>query len=48
MGKSMLYFNKYDSMSELMAKIDSITPSDIVDVARKVFNPEAISVLIYK
>lgn len=48
MGKSMLYFNKYDSMSELTAKIDSITPSDIVEVARKVFNPDAISVLIYK
>jgi predicted Zn-dependent peptidase len=48
MGKSMLYFNYYDSIDEIVAKIESITPDKIIEVASRIFAPEDLSVLIYK
>lgn len=48
MGKSMLYFNYYDSIEEIVAKIESITSDKIIEVANRIFAPDDLSVLIYK
>ncbi len=48
MGKSMLYFNYYDSIEEIVSKIESITSDKIIDVASRIFAPDDLSVLIYK
>jgi len=48
MGKSMLYFNAYDSMAELSRKIDLITSNKLTDIARNILDTEKMSLLIYK
>lgn len=48
MGKSMLYFNYYDTIEEIAAKIESITSDKIIEVASRIFAPDDLSVLIYK
>jgi predicted Zn-dependent peptidase len=46
-GKSILHRNRYDSLSELFAKIEQVTASDIQDVANRFFSPSNLSSLIY-
>jgi predicted Zn-dependent peptidase len=48
MGKSLMYYGKYDSMEELIRKIESITPQRLMEIAREVFNPDTMSLLIYR
>lgn len=48
MGKSMLYFNAYDSMKELTRKIERITPEKLANIANYILDPEKMSLLIYK
>lgn len=48
MGKSMLYFNAYDTMAELTRKIELITPQKLVEIARNILDPDKMSLLIYK
>jgi len=48
MGKSMLYFNTYDSMAELIRKIERFTPQRMMEIAQQVLDPDKLSVLIYK
>jgi predicted Zn-dependent peptidase len=48
MGKSMLYFNSYDSMEEIKRKIELITPQKLVEIARNILDPDKMSMLIYK
>lgn len=48
MGKSMLYYGRYDSIDEIMQKIDKFTPEKLMEIAAKVFNPDNMSLLIYK
>jgi len=48
MGKSLLYFNHYDSLETLIAKIEAFTPSRLRDLANQVFHPDNLSTLIYR
>ena len=48
MGKSMLHFNKYDSMKEVVQKIENFTPQSLLEIANEVLDPKAMSLLIYK
>jgi predicted Zn-dependent peptidase len=48
MGKSMLYFNKYDGMQELVRKIEQFTGENLMALAREILDPDNLSVLIYK
>jgi predicted Zn-dependent peptidase len=47
MAKSMLVFNKVDSLKEIGQKIDAITAEQIQEVANEVFEEEKLSYLIY-
>lgn len=48
MGKSMLYFNGYDSMEEFVRKIDRFTPERLMEIANRVLDPDKMSFLFYK
>jgi predicted Zn-dependent peptidase len=48
LGKSLLVFNKIDSLEEICRKIDNLTSSDLLDIANEVFDPAGLSTLIYK
>lgn len=48
MGKSMLHFNKYDSMEEVVRKIESFTPQSLLEIANEVLDPKSMSLLVYK
>lgn len=47
MGKSLLVYNKVDSLAETFNKINAITPEDLNNVANEVFNKEQLSSLIF-
>jgi predicted Zn-dependent peptidase len=47
MGKSMLVFNKVDTLKTITEKIESMTSDLLMEVANEIFNPEKISYLIY-
>lgn len=46
-GRSMLFFNKVSSLSEVNEKIENISTQDVLEVAQDVFNPQALSTLIF-
>jgi predicted Zn-dependent peptidase len=48
LGKSLLIFNKIDSIEDLCNKIDSVTASELMETANDIFDPAKISTLIYK
>lgn len=48
MGKSMLHFNRFDSMGEVAVKVMRFTPSQLRDIANEILDPAAMSMLIYK
>jgi predicted Zn-dependent peptidase len=48
LGKSLLIFNKIDSIEELCKKIDAITASELIETANDIFEPSKMSMLIYK
>jgi len=48
MGKSMLYFNRYDSMEEVIQKVENFTPESLLEIANEVLDPQAMTLLIYK
>lgn len=48
LGKSLLIYNEVDTLEEINRKIDIITSSDILQAANEVFDPESLSMLIYK
>ena len=47
-GKSLLVFNKIDSIEDVCEKIDRVTSSEIIETANDVFCREKLSTLIYK
>ncbi len=47
MGKSMLIFNRVDSLKQITEKIESMTSDLLIEVANDIFNPEKMSYLIY-
>jgi len=48
LGKSLLVFDKIDSIEDICKKIDSVTSSDILVTANDIFEPTKLSTLIYK
>ena len=48
LGKSLLIFNKIDSIEDLCRKIDAVTASELLETANDIFEPSKLSTLIYK
>ncbi len=48
MGKSMLHFNRFDSMDEVAAKVMRFTPEVLREIANEILDPDSLSMLIYK
>jgi predicted Zn-dependent peptidase len=46
--KSVLTFDRIDSVEEMTSVIDAITPSNILDIANEIFDQNSLSTLIYK
>ena len=47
-GKSLLVFERIESLEETCNKIDKITSSELLAVANEIFDPVRLSTLIYK
>ena len=47
LGKSLLIFNKIDTIEDICSKIDVISATDLLDTANDVFDPAKLSTLIY-
>jgi predicted Zn-dependent peptidase len=48
LGKSLLVFNKIDSIELICKKIDDITATQLLETANDIFEPSKLSTLIYK
>jgi hypothetical protein len=48
LGKSLIAFGRIESLEETCKKLDSISSSDLLNTANDIFNPERLSMLIYK
>ncbi len=48
LGKSLLVFNKIDTLEEICKRIDSLTSSELLCIANDIFDPSKLSTLIYK
>jgi predicted Zn-dependent peptidase len=48
LGKSLLIFNKIDSIEDLCQKIDAVTASELIETANDIFEPSKLSTLLYK
>jgi predicted Zn-dependent peptidase len=48
MGKSMLHFNRYDSMEQVVRKVESFSPGKLQDIANEILDPSALSLLLYR
>jgi predicted Zn-dependent peptidase len=48
LGKSLLVFNRIDSLEEICKKIDSLTTSELLEISNEIFEPSELSTLIYK
>ena len=48
LGKSLLFFNKVDSMEVIFERIEKIVSSEILDMANEVFDEPQSSILIYQ
>jgi len=47
-GKSLLFFNRVDSLETVFQKIEQISSSDIMEIANEIFDESQNSVLIYQ
>jgi predicted Zn-dependent peptidase len=48
LGKSLLVFDKIDSIEEVCEKIDNVTSGEIIEIANDIFDTSELSTLIYK
>jgi predicted Zn-dependent peptidase len=48
LGKSLLFFNKIESIEELCKKLDAVSASELLETANEIFEPSKMSTLIYK
>lgn len=48
MGKSLLVFNKIDTIQQINEKIEQVTASELIEVANQVIDPTKLSRLIFK
>jgi len=44
----MLYYNNCESLSELFAKLEAITSTQILETANEIFDSDRMSILAYK
>jgi predicted Zn-dependent peptidase len=47
MSKSLLDFNRVDSLEEVFAKINKITAPQLLEIANEMFDPTQLSSLIF-
>ena len=48
LGKSLLHYNRYDTLPEVFAKVEKLTAGEIREVANEIFAPERLFSLIYQ
>lgn len=48
LGKSLLVFNRIDTIEEICKRIDDVTASELLETANDIFEPSKLSTLIYK
>ncbi len=48
LGKSMLVFDRIDTLEDICKKIDSLTSMQLLEIANEVFEPSRLSTIIYK
>jgi predicted Zn-dependent peptidase len=48
LGKSILVYNRIDTLEDTCKKIDSLNSSQLLEIANEVFEPSRLSTLIYK
>lgn len=48
MAKSLIDYNKADTLEEVFEKVNRVTSDQILDIANEVFDPSAISTLIFE
>ena len=48
LGKSLLIFDRIDNMTDVFRKIDSVTSSDLLEIANIIFEKSSLSTLIYR
>ena len=48
LGKSLLVFDRIDTIEDICRKIDNVTASEILETANEIFEPSKLSTLIYK
>lgn len=48
LGKSLLIFDKIDTIDETFRKIDAVTGSELMDTAAAIFDKQSLSTLIYR
>jgi predicted Zn-dependent peptidase len=48
LGKSLLVFDKIDTLEEINKKIDNLSSSKLLEIANEIFDPNKLSTLIYK
>jgi predicted Zn-dependent peptidase len=46
-GRSLLFFNRVDSLEEITRKIEKSTPRELLEVSNEIFNPDQLSFLVY-
>ena len=47
LGKSLLIFDRIDTMETIFRKIDAVTAIELTDIASAVFEEASLSTLIY-
>jgi len=48
LGKSLLVFDRIESIEEIFGKIDAVTASELLETAGVIFNESSLSTLVYK
>ena len=48
LGKSIMLFNRYDSMESIACKVDEITAENLIETANEILDPARLSTLIFK
>ncbi|MDR1813524.1 MAG: insulinase family protein, partial [Tannerella sp.] len=47
LGKAYLHTNRYETLPEIIARIESVTASQILTVANEILSPPTLSTLTY-
>jgi predicted Zn-dependent peptidase len=48
MGKSLMIFNRVESLAEVAGKIDAVTSKQLLDIANEVLDSDKLSYLLYQ